>query len=440
MASTSDVILSLGSNKGDRRNSLHKGLARLQEVGYSISRISPIVESPAQLPPNSPSKWNRPYLNLVVQGSTSSDIESFSHLTKSIQSEMGAKDSHNRWAPRDLDIDIVQWGNEVVQFNGTTLPDTEVYRNSYVLSPMVHMKPDFRFPGMSAKTVLELSCTQSRTFHIPLWMGIVNVTPDSFSDGGVHFDPDKAESTVKGMIEDGVNIIDIGAESTRPNATPLSHEEEWDRLSTTLELVQGICKSCLFPPQISIDTYHPETALKAVRNGVDIINDVGGLGNSEMLDLAKSSDCTFVAMHSVTVPVNPSASIEPESDACEVFETWLQDRQRIWEEAGLDLSRIIIDPGIGFGKSRLQSLQLMRSARRLRNHGFRLLIGHSRKSFLKTFSLQESSELDSETVGASIQLCAQSVDILRVHNVNANIRAYLSWAHLLDNTASAVTN
>ncbi len=435
MARTSDVILSLGSNKGDRRNSLYKGLARLQDVGYSISRISPIVESPAQLPPNSPSKWNRPYLNLVVQGSTSLDIESFSNLTKRIQSEMGAKDSHNRWAPRDLDIDIVLWGNEVVQFNGTTLPDTEVYLKPYVLSPMVHMKPDFRFPGINSRTVLELSRSNTEIFHIPLWMGILNVTPDSFSDGGVHFDLDEVESAVKGMIEDGVNIIDIGAESTRPNATPLSHEEEWHRLSPALELVRNACEPCLFPPQISIDTYHPETALKAVESGVDIINDVGGLGVGEMIELAHSSDCTFVAMHSVTVPVDPSVSIDPESDACDVFETWLEERQGIWEKGGLDLSRIIIDPGIGFGKSSLQSLQLMRSVKRLQNYGYRLLIGHSRKSFLKTFANQESSELDPETVGASIQLCSQSVDILRVHNVNAHIRAYLSWAHLLDNTA-----
>lgn len=363
------------------------------------------------------------------------DIESFSNLTKRIQSEMGTKDSHNRWAPRDLDIDIVLWGNEVIQFNGTTLPDTEMYLKPYVLSPMVHMKPDFRFPGMNSRTVLELSHSKSEIFHIPLWMGILNVTPDSFSDGGVHFDLDKVESAVKGMIENGVNIIDIGAESTRPNATPLSHEEEWNRMSPALELVQNVCESCLFPPQISIDTYHPETGVRAVQSGIDIINDVGGLGSDKMLDLAKSSDCTFVAMHSVTVPVDPSAGIDPESDACEVFETWLEERQGVWEEAGLDLGRIIIDPGIGFGKSSLQSLQLMRSARRLRNHGYRLLIGHSRKSFLKMFSLKESSDLDPETVGASIQLCSQSVDILRVHDINSNIRAYLSWAHLLDNTA-----
>ena len=257
MARTSDVILSLGSNKGNRRQYLHAGLTRLQDVGYSINRISPIVESPAQLPPNSPTRWNRPYLNLVAHGSTSLEIESFSHLTKRIQSEMGVKNAHSRWAPRNLDIDLVSWGNEVVHFNGTSFPDSEVYLKPYVLSPLVHMKPDLQLPGMSAETVLDLSRSHSEILHIPLWMGILNVTPDSFSDGGIHFDLDNVESATKRMIEDGVNIIDIGAESTRPNATPLSAEEEWDRLSPALELVQNICESCLLAPQISIDTHQP---------------------------------------------------------------------------------------------------------------------------------------------------------------------------------------
>ena len=435
MARMSDVILSLGSNLGDRKYYLHMGLARLRENGYLINQVSPVVESPAQLPPNSPSQWNRPYLNLVVRGSTSLDIEAFLRLSKKIQTDLGTKDAHNRWAPRNLDIDIVMWGDEIARADGKVFPDPEVYMNSYVLSPLVHMSPGLRFPGTGSKTVFELSCSQSDQFHIPLWMGILNITPDSFSDGGRYFELENLRPSTESMIENGVNIIDIGAESTRPNATPLSYDEEWDRLQLALELVQDVCSSCLFAPQISIDTYHPETAYKALENGVDIVNDVSGLGNDAMLDIAKSSNNTFIAMHSVTVPVDPTKSIDPESDACEIFEAWLESRQRIWEEAGIDLNRIVIDPGIGFGKSSLQSLQLMRSAKRLRNHGHRLLIGHSRKSFLKTFAVRETRDLDPETVGASVQLGSQSVDILRVHNVGAHTRAYLSWAHLQDNLA-----
>ena len=434
MARKSDVILSLGSNQGDRKYNLHTGLESLRQNGCSINKVSPVVESPAQLPQNSPAAWNRPYLNLVVFGSTSLDIDSFSQLCKKIQTSLGSRDSHNRWAPRDLDIDIVQWGEEVANFNGKVYPDREVFLSPYVLSPLVHMSPGLRFPGSENRTVLELSCSYSRHLHIPLWMGILNITPDSFSDGGSKLESIELHNAAREMVESGVNIIDIGAESTRPNATPLSFGEEWARLRPALEIVQEVCESYLFPPQISIDTYHPETASAALQFGVDIINDVGGLGNESMIEIASSCDATFVAMHSVTVPVDPTKSIDPEANACEVFEEWLDERQRIWEAADIDLNRIIIDPGIGFGKSSLQSLQLMRSAKRLRNLGFRLLIGHSRKSFLKTFAVREFSELDPETIGASLQLCSQSVDILRVHDVASHTRAYLSWTHLLDNT------
>lgn len=435
MTSNFNPILSLGSNLGDRRQYLHAGLDRLRENGYRIDQVSPIVESPAQLPPNSPSRWNRPYLNLVVRGNTALDLESFLRLCKLIQTDLGAKDAHNRWAPRNLDIDVLVWGDEVVCADGKFFPDPREYLNAYVLSPLIHMCPDLRIPGGDSKTVFDLSCSQSNFFHIPLWMGILNITPDSFSDGGCHFDPDKVRLRAETMIEDGVNIIDIGAESTRPGATPLPHDEEWNRLQPALELVRDVCRSCLFAPQISIDTYHPETAYKALEQGVDIVNDVSGLTNEGMLEIARSSDSTFVAMHSVSVPADPNRRIEPESDPCGIFEAWLADRRKIWKEAGVDLSRIVVDPGIGFGKDGLQSLQLMRSAQQLRNHGHRLLFGHSRKSFLKTFAVRDSHELDSETVGASLQLCSKSVDILRVHDVGTHTRAYLSWAHLQDNLA-----
>jgi len=152
-----------------------------------------------------------------------------------------------------------------------------------------------------------------------------------------------------------------------------------------------------------------------------------------MLALARDSGKRFVAMHSVTVPVDPNVSIAQQADACVVFERWLDERQRLWVRSGLDLNQIIVDPGIGFGKSSLQSLELLRSIQRLRKCGHRVLIGHSRKRFLKSFSSFDSAELDLETIGASLNLCDQSVDILRVHDVASHTRAYLGWAHLLGN-------
>ena len=434
MADSTDVVLSLGSNLGNRRDNLCTGLKHLSKAGCSIQQISPAVESPAQLPPNSPSAWNRPFLNVVVQGKCNLSIEKFYRVSKQIQTDLG-KAVENKWQPRNLDIDIVFWGSVVTKLNGKLIPDSAVYSRPYVLSPLVHMTPQWKVPDTAGVSALEFSCTSKSEFHIPLWMGILNITPDSFSDGGRFANLENMHAVVENMISNGVNIIDIGAESTRPNATPLTADEEWTRLKPALELVQEIVKETVLPPQISVDTYHSATAEKCLELNVDMINDVDGLRSKSMMALARSCDKTFIAMHSVTVPVDSKISLDPAADACAVFENWIREGQELWDAHELDLHRIIVDPGIGFGKSSLQSLDLMRSTKRFRKLGHRLMVGHSRKRFLRSFSDHASAGLDIETIGASLQMCSQSVDILRVHAVEAHTRAYLSWAHLLKNRA-----
>lgn len=429
-----NVLLSLGSNHGDRQANLKAGLERLSQSGFSIRRISPALESPALLPPNSPANWNRPFLNLITIGETEKDYDSFLIDTKAIQTEIG-KPSDSKWSPRNLDIDIVTWDQQQLppMTGRGVMP---IFKRPYVLSPLVHIAPEWPVSSDGRVTAFEFSTTPEVDMHIPLWMGIVNVTPDSFSDGGRYSDLEDVATAVNRMIRNGVHIIDIGAESTRPNAKPLTDDEEWQRLQPVLKRVQEICADQPLAPQISVDTYHPATAEKALNFGVDIVNDVSGLRNGEMMALARDSGKTFIAMHSVTVPVDPKISIGDRDDAGELFAGWIDEGRRIWEANGLELDNIIVDPGIGFGKSSLQSLELMRSIQRLRARGHRILIGHSRKRFLKSFSNYESPELDFETMGASLNLCAQSVDILRVHDVEAHTRAYLSWAHLLSNRAT----
>ena len=433
MKQRTDVLLSLGSNFGDRKTHLNTGLERLARTGCLIRRISPIVESPAQLPAQSPSEWNRPFLNLVAIGETDKEFDVFQRDAKAIQMEY-SKQGISKWSPRELDIDIVHWGKKAPPNHQHIEGIRPIFTRPYVLNPLLHIAPGWPVTDQGDLTALELSVRSTIELHIPIWMGILNVTPDSFSDGGRYKTPEDVRAQADHMIQNGVNIIDIGAESTRPNATALSDDGEWQRLQPAIEQVKESCANTLLAPEISVDTYHPVNAEKALNQGVDIINDVSGLRNSHMLALARESGKTFIAMHSITVPVDPKISIGAREDACRVFEKWVDGSRRLWEKKGLDLDKIVIDPGIGFGKSSLQALDLMRSVKRLRKFGHRVLIGHSRKRFLKAFSNLESSELDLETIGASLNLCAQSVDILRVHDVEAHTRAYLSWAHLLDNT------
>ncbi len=432
MADRVDVLLSLGSNKGDRQANLVAGIKRLADTELVVKGISPVVESPALLPQGAPSEWNRPYLNIVAKGVVVQQFDTFYKISKAIQEELGPR-GESKWAPRNLDIDILAWGSSTITLNHSTLPSRDVFLRPFVISPLIHLDPSIRIPVDGGLKAFDISQKCELDFHIPLWMGIVNVTPDSFSDGGTNFDLDSIEKNVKRMIECGVNIIDLGAESTRPNARPLSHEEEWDRLQEPLEVVQNLIGNQILRPKLSIDTYHAKTAERALAAGVDVINDVSGLETESMIRLAKESDAQFIAMHSVTVPVNPDASIPQSSNPVEFIKDWIVRQQQRWEIAGLNLDKIVVDPGIGFGKSSLQSLDLMRSTKELRQLGQRVLVGHSRKRFMRTFTKFPSADLDFETVGASLNLCEQGVDILRVHNVESHKRAYLSWLHLRQN-------
>ena len=149
-----------------------------------------------------------------------------------------------------------------------------------------------------------------------------------------------------------------------------------------------------------------------------------------MLALARESDADWVAMHSVSIPADRATILATDRDVWEQLEAWIEQRLVAWESARLNLDRIILDPGIGFGKTGLQSVELLRHAQRLARYGLRSLVGHSRKSFMKSFGERPAKERDIETVGASLKLCDARVDILRVHDVPSHARAHLAWSHL----------
>jgi dihydropteroate synthase len=155
-----------------------------------------------------------------------------------------------------------------------------------------------------------------------------------------------------------------------------------------------------------------------------------------MVELAQASRSDWIAMHSLTIPADLGQTLPAGSEAVELVDTWLLKRIASWSKAGLDLNRIIFDPGIGFGKDALQSLDLLRSAGEFRRHGLRVLVGHSRKSFLKSFTPLGLVEKDLATTGASLSLCQQGVDILRVHNVPMHATSFRGYSHVLGHRRS----
>jgi dihydropteroate synthase len=256
------------------------------------------------------------------------------------------------------------------------------------------------------------------------------LTPDSFSDGGELAGAAAVDRHVVELSAAGAAIIDLGAESTRPGATPLAADEEWARLEPALGRLVDRYRTDVLRPRFSVDTYHVATARRALALGADIINDVSGLTTPAMVELAAASGADWVAMHNLGVPADKARTLPAHEDPTAAVERWLEQRLTEWQGAGLDFGRVVFDPGIGFGKNALQSLRLLRNVERFHRFGLRVLVGHSRKSFMHHVAAAARADRDLFTIGASLQLCAAGIDILRVHDVAAHAAAYRGWAHV----------
>lgn len=431
-----EVYFGLGSNQGDRAANLEEALRGLERAGARDLAASPVVESPALLPAGAPASWNRPYLNLVARARIApSPPGDWLRTIKAIEARMGRDLAASRWSPRPADVDLLLWGREAIRTEHLTIPHPGLLERSFVLTPLAHLAPRMTIPGQGAATVLEWS---GRVRPIPLWMGVVNCTPDSFSgrDGGAAsggaFDAERLAAALEEMAAHGAHWIDFGGESTRPGARPVDPEEEWRRLEIPLREAVAHFRGVRLRPRISVDTRHPGVAERALALGVDMVNDPSGLGARDMIRLARESGVEWVALHSLTVPADPAHRLPPEPPAPEAVLEWIARRRGAWEAAGLDPERILIDPGIGFGKDTLQALELFEAAPRFRAEGFRVLVGHSRKTWFGGVG-RPAAERDPETLGASLALAARGgVDVLRVHDVGLHARAYRSWAHVAD--------
>ena len=422
------VYLGLGANLGDRRQQLGLAVNLLVEAGFRLLHVSPMVESPAMLPQEAEASWNRPYLNIVIAGETDWSPEQALEIAKSIEIKLG-REQGPRWSPRPMDIDILVWHDLVMVTSSLTIPHPGIRDRDFVITPLLHIAPNLQIPAVNQQSTTPFALSQGRK-NIPLWMAILNITPDSFANGNSWFDRDALGQQVDKLVERDVQIIDIGAESTRPRADTISHEEEWHRLLPVLQMISEKLEGRQIRPRLSLDSRNARTVNKALAFGIDIINDVSGLDDPEMLAVARQSDGDIVAMHAMTVPVEPGVLLPPERPAVDQIREWIDRKADQWQSAGIDLSRMIIDPGIGFGKSSLQAYEIMSQCASLRESGMRLLIGHSRKSFMTGFTDRPAGLRDLETLGISMALCQQGVDIIRVHQPFIHQRAYRAWSHV----------
>lgn len=253
-------------------------------------------------------------------------------------------------------------------------------------------------------------------------MGIVNVTPDSFSDGGQFFDPDIAVQHALQLAADGADLLDIGGESTRPYSEPVPAEEELRRVSPVIERLAG-----LLAIPLSIDTSKALVARAALAAGAEIINDVTGLeGDLEMIHVAVETQAGVCAMHMRGTPQTMQDNPTYVDVVAEVSE-YLRRRRDALSAAGVAPECICLDPGIGFGKTHEHNLTLMSHCYELHALGCPLLVGHSRKGFLGKVIGDKESDRTSATVGTTLSLAVQGVHIVRVHDVRPAREALLAF-------------
>lgn len=259
-----------------------------------------------------------------------------------------------------------------------------------------------------------------RTFTVgdrPRVMGVLNVTPDSFYDGGRFADTVSAVEQAERLVGEGADVVDVGGESTRPGASPVSPDAEWARVAPVLSALNDRLKV-----PISIDTRHPEVARRAVEAGADLINDVEGLRSEAMRDVAARSGAAVLVMHMRGTPETMQQNLDYPDLRSEVYQS-LADATSLAIEAGIPPEKLLVDPGLGFGKSAEQSLELLLHVGEFRSLGYPVVVGASRKSFLGALGGDLPSEERLEAgLAAAVIAAERGVALVRTHDVRPTVR------------------
>ncbi|RQV96230.1 MAG: dihydropteroate synthase [Calditrichaeota bacterium] len=259
-------------------------------------------------------------------------------------------------------------------------------------------------------------------------MGILNITPDSFSDGGRYIDPETAVDHALKMAEQGASIIDIGGESTRPGSEPVSESEEMDRILPVIEQLHKQSKII-----ISVDTYKNRVAKAALEAGADMINDIsGGTFDPEMMPLAAKKKCPYIMMHIKGKPRNMQVNPFYEDVIDEIY-VYFEDRIKQAEQAGID--KIILDPGIGFGKRLQDNLQILKNLKDFQWLGKPLLIGVSRKSFIGALLNRETDSRLAGSLASAIVAVQNGAGIIRAHDVRDTVDAIKIYQSIKETNA-----
>ena len=262
---------------------------------------------------------------------------------------------------------------------------------------------------------------------IPNILGILNLTPDSFSDGGNFNTKDKSIKHAINLYKDGANLVDIGGESTRPGSNSVNEKIEWNRIYKTIKFLSNRIP-------ISLDTRKSKIMKKGIKLGVKLINDVSGLKyDPNTLNVLKKSKIPFVLQHSQGDPKNMQNKPRYNYELLDIYD-FFEDRINYLRSNGINHNNIIIDPGIGFGKNLKHNMRLINNISIFHSLGFPVLVGNSRKRFIKDISKKnDSKKRIGGSTASSIYLMMQGVQILRIHDVNEVIQGIKVYKEIIKN-------
>jgi 2-amino-4-hydroxy-6-hydroxymethyldihydropteridine diphosphokinase/dihydropteroate synthase len=444
------IVLSLGTNLRNRLDNLHSAVAALKKILSNV-KASFIYENEALLPSGAPSSWNIPYYNMVIMGDTQLDPLALLKAIKQIERDLGRTPA-DHWAPRIIDIDIIFYNQLILNKEELIIPHKEACNRPFVMIPLYQLAPSFKHPVLQStiESIIgnfkQYVGTFKRTIPFePKIMGVLNITKNSFSDGGKFFHIDQAINQALKILDEGAYILDIGAQSTNVGVNhaakftekqkikpELSWQEELENLTPVLKAITDEFTRQGKKIKLSIDSFYPEVFKYLLdKYPISIINDVSGAGDDKMIDIAAATGLKYVLMHSIEVPTRINKLINFDVDPVNQLMFWTTEKVEHLTSRGVSADKIIFDPGIGFDKSPSQCLYIMRNLHIFKKMGLQILLGHSRKFFMNSFLMLPPSERDLETAVISAQM-SRNADYIRVHNVEATARAIVAYNAVTD--------
>jgi dihydropteroate synthase/2-amino-4-hydroxy-6-hydroxymethyldihydropteridine diphosphokinase len=442
------VYLALGTNLGDRRANLIRALRALAGRGLTVTALSRVYETEPAYVTDQPR-----FLNMVVRAETALEPLAVLDMLKTLEADLG-RTASVRYGPRLIDLDLLLAGDQVVDHERLALPHPRLHERAFVLVPLAEIAASVVIPGrgtvgealaalgevrdqiwlageqlpaawQTAPELVRDAFTWGARTYV---MGILNVTPDSFSGDGLSGAPDavaRAVHQAEAMAAAGAHVLDVGGESTRPGGQPVLLEAE---LARVIPVVQAIAARVPLP--LSIDTYKAEVARQALAAGATIVNDVWGFKMDPGMAGVARDAAWSILMHNRSRPRDAAQEARlggryvgvAYDDLLADISLELSESVALARAAGIPDARLILDPGIGFGKTVAQNLELVDRLGELRSLGFPLLAGPSRKSFIG-YTLGLPAEERLEGTAAVVAVCiARGADLVRVHDVAALVR------------------